>query len=221
MLTSQVRRTRSFQDIRASIGSRQQAVGKAGNSSGSGGRGARSHCRSGYLRARRRGARESPVQGSDKIQIAALFTAQAGQITDARIRTDGPCCVCSSACISLTLTKITGSTEALHSLTRLDVLAEAPAGSSTSSPPGSRSASRPGSGGKPGDAAAHAAVTARSRRSHDQRVLKTVSAPHSEKKMAAVAEETATSPRPVRLPRPSLLDITAPPTLQEPPNNSG
>ena len=70
-----------------------------------------------------------------------------------------------------------------------------PAGSS-SSPPGSRGSSRPGSG-KPGDAA-HAAVSARSRRSQDQRVLRTVSAPHSEKKMAAVAEEAATSPRPVR-----------------------
>ena len=53
-------------------------------------------------------------------------------------------------------------------------------------------------GGKPSDSAAHAAVTARSRRSHDQRVLRTVSAPHSEKKMAAVAEEVATSPRAVR-----------------------
>ena len=41
---------------------------------------------------------------------------------------------------------------------------------------------------KAGDAA-QAAVAARARRSHDQRVLRTVSAPYADNKMAAVAED--------------------------------
>ncbi len=53
LLASQVRRTRSFQDIRASIGSRQQAVGKAGNNTGSGGKGVCSRWRSALFHARR------------------------------------------------------------------------------------------------------------------------------------------------------------------------
>ncbi len=64
------------------------------------------------------------------------------------------------------------------------------------SPPGSRGSSRRFTAAEAGEAgrnkagdAAQAAVAARARRSHDQRMLRTVSAPYADNKMAAVAED--------------------------------